>query len=48
MFLEICMHIYSVVFAFSRQIDKQKVCEDNQSPCEGNKFFVKYQAQRGV
>jgi len=29
MFLEICMHIYSVVFALSRQINKQKVCENN-------------------
>ena len=29
MFLEICMQIYSVVFALSRQIDKQKVCENN-------------------
>jgi len=29
MFLEICMQIYSVVFALSRKIDKQKVCENN-------------------
>jgi len=29
MFLEICMQIYSVVFAWSRQIHKQKVCENN-------------------
>ena len=29
MFLEICMQIYSVVFSFSRQINKQKVCENN-------------------
>jgi len=27
MFLEICMQIYSMVFALSRQINKQKVCE---------------------
>jgi len=27
MFLEICMQIYSMVFAISRQINKQKVCE---------------------
>ena len=47
MFLEICMQIYSVVFALSRQINKQKVCKNNQSPCEGNKIFVKYQAQGG-
>jgi len=47
MFLEICMQIYSVVFAVSRQITKQKVCKNNQSPCEGNKIFGKYQAQGG-
>jgi len=29
MFLEICMLIHSVVFALSRQINKQKVCENN-------------------
>jgi len=29
MFLEICMQIYSVVFALSRQINKQKVCENH-------------------
>jgi len=29
MFLEICMQIYSVLFALSRQINKQKVCENN-------------------
>jgi len=27
--LEICMQIHSVLFAFSRQINKQKVCENN-------------------
>jgi len=27
MFFEICMQIYSVVFALSRQINKQKVCK---------------------
>jgi len=32
MFLEICIQIYSVVFAISRQITKQKVCENNYSP----------------
>jgi len=31
MFLEICTQIHSVVFALSRQINKQKVCE-NQFP----------------
>ena len=40
------MQIHSVVFALNRQINKQKVCE-NKSPCEGNKIFVKYQAQGG-
>jgi len=29
MFLEICIHIHSVVFALNRQINKQKVCENN-------------------
>ena len=28
MFFEICMQIYSVVFALSRQINRQKVCEN--------------------
>jgi len=27
MFLEIFMQIYSVVFALSQQVNKQKVCE---------------------
>jgi len=27
--LEICIQIYSVVFALSQQINKQKVCENN-------------------
>jgi len=29
MFLEICMQIYSMVFAISRQINKQKVYENS-------------------
>jgi len=29
MFLEICMQIYAMVFAISRQINKQKVCENS-------------------
>jgi len=29
MFAEICMQIHSVVFALSRQINKQKLCENN-------------------
>ena len=32
MFFEICMQIYSVVIALSRQINKQKVRENNLSP----------------
>jgi len=28
MLLEICVQIYSMVFALSRQIDKEKVCEN--------------------
>jgi len=31
MFLEICMQIHSVVFSLSQQMNKQKVCENNQS-----------------
>jgi len=30
------------------QINKQKVCENTWSPCEGNKVFVKYPAQGRV
>jgi len=29
MLLEICMQIYSMVFALSRQINKQKVCQNS-------------------
>jgi len=29
MFLEICMQIHSLFFALSRQINKQKKCENN-------------------
>jgi len=32
MFLEICLQIHSVLFVLSRQINKQKVSENNQSP----------------
>jgi len=38
------MQIFSVLFALSRQINKQEVCENNLL-CAGNKVFVKYQAQ---
>ena len=47
MFLEICMQIYSMEFGISRQINKQKVCENSSLLCAGNKVFVKYQAQGG-
>jgi len=29
MFLEVYMQIYAVVFALRRQINKQKVCQNN-------------------
>jgi len=45
MFLELFMQINSVVFALIRQINKQKVCENNSLLCAGNKGFVKHQAQ---
>ena len=45
MFLEICMQIYSVVFALSRQINKQKYAKTINLLCAGNNVFVKYQTQ---
>jgi len=48
MFLEISMQIYSVVFASSRQINKQKYAKTINFLCAVNKVFVKYQAQWGV
>jgi len=45
MLLEICMQIPSVVFALSRQINKQKYAKTINLLCAGNKVFVKYQAQ---
>jgi len=39
MCLEICMEIHSVVFALSRYINKQKVWENNNLLCAGNKVF---------
>jgi len=39
MFLEICMQICSVVFALSRQINKQKYAKTINLLCEGNKVF---------
>jgi len=47
MFLEICLHIHSVVFAVSRQINEQNECEKLKIRCAGNKVFVKYQTQGG-
>jgi len=39
------MQIHSVVFAFSRQINKQKDAKTINLLCAGNKVFVKNQAQ---
>ena len=47
MFLEICMQIYSVVFALRRQINKQKYAKTINLLCKTNKDFVKHQSQRG-
>jgi len=46
MFLEICMQIYSVVFA--DKLASKKFAKTINLLCEGNKVFVKYQAQGGV
>jgi len=45
MFLEICMQIYSMEFAISRQINKQKYAKTVNLLSAGNKVFVKYQDQ---
>jgi len=47
MFLEICMQVHAVVFALSRQINKQKYAKTINPLCAGNKVFVKYWAQGG-
>jgi len=47
MFLEFCMQIYSVVFAFCRQLTSKKYAKTINFLCPGNKVFVKYQAQGG-
>jgi len=39
--------IFSVVFALSRQINKQKYAKTFNILCASNKDFVKYQAQGG-
>jgi len=36
MFLEICLQIYSVVFALRRQIDKLKPCKKINRLCAGS------------
>jgi len=41
------MQIHSVVFALSRQMNKQKCQKTINQLCAGNKVFVKYQAQGG-
>jgi len=45
MFLEICIQIYFVAFALSRQINKEKVNENNNLLCTGKKVFAKHQDQ---
>jgi len=47
MFLEICMQIHTLLFALSRQINKQKYAKTSNHFCAGNKVFVKYQAKGG-
>jgi len=39
MFLEICMQIYSMVFALSQQINKQKYAKTINPLYAGNKVF---------
>jgi len=41
------MRIYSVLFASSGQINKQKYAKIFNFLCASNKDFVKYQAQGG-
>jgi len=48
MFLEICMQIPSVVFALSRQMNKQTYAKTSNPLCASNKVFVKYQVQGGA
>jgi len=43
MFLEICMQIHFVVFALSRQINKEKYAKTINLLWAGNKIFVTYQ-----
>jgi len=48
MLLEICIDIHSLVFALSRQINKQKYAKTINLLCAGNKVFEKHLAQWGV
>ena len=48
LFLEMFMHIHSVVFALSRQINKQKICENNLSLLQRHKSFCKISSSTGV
>jgi len=41
------MQILSVVFASSRQINKQKYAKTIKRLCAGNEIFVTYQTQGG-
>jgi len=45
MFLEICVQIHSVVFALSRQINKQKYAKTINLLCAVNNIFVTYRTQ---
>jgi len=42
------MQIHSVLFALSRQINKQKYAKTINVLCAGNQVFVKYQPKREV
>ena len=48
MFLEICMQIHSVVFGLGRQINKQKVCENDWCPLRRQQSFCKISSSRGL
>jgi len=48
MFLEICIQIHTLLFALSRQINKQKYAKTINLLRAGNKVFVKYQAQEAL
>jgi len=48
MLLEICMQHHSVVFALSRQVNKQKVCENNSYPLRRLLSIGKISSSKGV